>query len=64
MVKLTGVIHTLEKKREKLSKEIRNVDIALTALNGRARSMDEGTREKIGRAVKRAWKKRKKRQRA
>lgn len=60
MIKLTSVIHTLEAKRDELQKDIRTVDIALAALNGgRARTMDEETRARIGRAVSRAWKKRK-----
>ncbi|MGB2887033.1 MAG: hypothetical protein WBC04_05005 [Candidatus Acidiferrales bacterium] len=33
--------------------------LAVLSGNGRGRSMDEGTREKIGRAVKQAWEKRK-----
>ena len=59
MIKLTSVIRTLEEKREELQKEIRNVDAALAALNGRTREMAEETRQKIGRAVSLAWKKRK-----
>jgi prefoldin subunit 5 len=64
MIKLTSVIRTLEEKREELQKEIRNVDVALAALSSRGREMAEDTRQKISRAVSRAWKKRKKKKKA
>jgi hypothetical protein len=60
-MKITSVIRTLEKKQEELTKELRNVGAAIAALSGNTvRSLDSRARRKISRALKRAWRKRKK----
>jgi hypothetical protein len=60
MAKLTGIIRALEKRQEALTKELRNVGAAIAALSGNGRRMNKAARKRIGRAVRRAWKKRKK----
>jgi uncharacterized protein YpuA (DUF1002 family) len=64
MAKLTGIIRALEKRQNQLAEEMKKVAAAIAALSGNnVRSMDSRARRKISRALKRAWKKRK-RQRA
>jgi hypothetical protein len=61
MPKLTSIIRALEKRENQLAEEMKKVGAAMAALSGnRVRSLDSRARKKISRALKRAWKKRKK----
>jgi hypothetical protein len=61
MAKLTSIVRALEKRSESLTKELKNVGAAIAALSGNSvRSMKNSSRRKISRALKRAWKKRRK----